>query len=137
MPLAKDVKINKIIDETEGFVGADMESMIREAAMLALRKNIKAKEITLKDFEEALKVVSPSTTKEIAAKVETVSNSIRGVNEKVAKSSKVSGEIADNILEVTNAFVDMATSCAELNVNSEKLSELSIQQTNMVGKFII
>jgi len=38
MPLAKDVNIPKIISQTEGYVGADMESLVREAAILALRE---------------------------------------------------------------------------------------------------
>jgi len=63
MPLAKDVMIEKIIERTEGFVGADMESFVREAAMLALRENMDAKEVKMKNFEEALKKVSGSVSK--------------------------------------------------------------------------
>ena len=36
----------------------------REAAILALRKNPKAKQVTSKDFDEALKEVSPSVTED-------------------------------------------------------------------------
>jgi len=63
MPLAKDVNIEKIIDQTDGYVGADMESLVREAAMLALRENIDAKEVSMKYFEEAMKKVGASVTK--------------------------------------------------------------------------
>ena len=63
MPLAKDVNLNKLIDRTEGFVGADIEALVREAAMLALRENIENKEVSMKNFEEALKKVSASVTK--------------------------------------------------------------------------
>jgi len=63
MPLAKDVKIKKIIDQTEGFVGADMEAFVREAAMLALRSNMDSKEVKMKYFEEALKKTSASVSK--------------------------------------------------------------------------
>lgn len=62
MPLAKDVDIKKLIDNTEGYVGADIESMIREAAMLALRDNIDAKEVPMKYFNEAMKKVNASVT---------------------------------------------------------------------------
>ncbi len=62
MPLAKDVNIKKIIEKTEGYVGADIESMIREAAMLALRENIDSKEVKMKFFEDAMKRVSASVT---------------------------------------------------------------------------
>jgi transitional endoplasmic reticulum ATPase len=64
MPL-KDAKIETLAKKTDGYVGADIEAVCREAAMLALRNDLKAKEITMKDFEEALKVVRPSATKEI------------------------------------------------------------------------
>ncbi len=62
MPLAKDVKLKKIIEQTEGFVGADVEALIREAAMLALREDIESKEVKMKYFEEALKKVSASVS---------------------------------------------------------------------------
>jgi transitional endoplasmic reticulum ATPase len=62
MPLAKDVSIESMAEKTEGFVGADIEALCREAAILALRDNMEAKEIKRKYFEEALKKVSPSVT---------------------------------------------------------------------------
>jgi transitional endoplasmic reticulum ATPase len=64
MPL-KNVNLKELADKTEGYVGADIESVCRESAMLALRENMDAKEITSKHFEEALKKVRPSITKEI------------------------------------------------------------------------
>jgi len=63
MPLAEDVNLNELVEKTEGYVGADIESLVREAAMLSLRENIKAKEVKMKHFEEALKKVGPSVTK--------------------------------------------------------------------------
>ncbi len=63
MPLAKDVNIQKVIDQTEGYVGADIESLVREAAMLSLRDNIDSKEVKMKYFEEAIKKVGASVTK--------------------------------------------------------------------------
>ncbi|MCX6707420.1 MAG: AAA family ATPase, partial [Candidatus Woesearchaeota archaeon] len=64
MPL-KNVDLHKLVDQTEGFVGADIDALCREAAIFALREDIKAKEVTMKDFEEALKKVRPSATTEI------------------------------------------------------------------------
>jgi transitional endoplasmic reticulum ATPase len=63
MPLAKDVNMQKIINQTEGYVGADIESLVREAAMLSLRDNIDSKEVKMKYFEEAIKKVGASVTK--------------------------------------------------------------------------
>jgi len=63
MPLAKDVRVNQIIEKTSGFVGADMEALVREAAMLALRKDIDSKEVKMENFNDALKKMSASVTK--------------------------------------------------------------------------
>ena len=63
MPLSKDFNFEKILNLTEGYVGADIESVVREAGMLALRENIDSKEVKMKHFEEALKKVGPSVTK--------------------------------------------------------------------------
>jgi len=63
MPLALDVKVSKIMEQTEGYVGADIESLVREAAMLTLRDNIDSKEVKMKYFEDAIKKVCPSVTK--------------------------------------------------------------------------
>jgi len=62
MPLAKDVEIEQLTKKTEGYTGADVESLTREAAMLALRENIEAKEVKKKHFDEALKKVKPSVS---------------------------------------------------------------------------
>jgi len=64
MPL-KDVSITKLAKGTEGYVGSDIEAICREAAMLALRRNINAKTVGAKEFEKALRKVRPSVTKEI------------------------------------------------------------------------
>ncbi len=65
MPIGKDVDLQKLSGKTEGYVGADIEGVCREAAMIALREDIKAKEVFFAHFEEALKVVKPSVDKEI------------------------------------------------------------------------
>ena len=64
MPLSKDVSIEKIAELTEGYVGADIESLVREAAMLALRKDREVKEVSKKYFDEAMKKVRASVNKE-------------------------------------------------------------------------
>jgi len=65
-PLAKDVKIAELVKQTEGFVGADIESLVREASMTALRQDTNAKEVTRADFQDALKKVKPSVSDETA-----------------------------------------------------------------------
>jgi transitional endoplasmic reticulum ATPase len=59
MPL-KDVDLNVLADRTNGYVGADLQSLAREAAMLALRQDMNAQVVTMKDFEKALGTVRPS-----------------------------------------------------------------------------
>lgn len=60
MPLADDVSLEKLADETEGYSGADIEGLVREAAMAAVRDDWKAKPVKMKHFEEALSEVRPS-----------------------------------------------------------------------------
>jgi transitional endoplasmic reticulum ATPase len=67
MPL-KGVDLEELAKKTEGYTGSDIEAVCREAAMLALRKNMKAKEVTKKEFEEALKIVTPSVSKDVEKK---------------------------------------------------------------------
>ncbi len=63
MPLAKDIDLGEVALKTAGFSGADIEAVCREAAMLALRENIKAKQVTMKHFEKALEDRKPSLSK--------------------------------------------------------------------------
>jgi transitional endoplasmic reticulum ATPase len=62
MPLAKEVDLNQLATATKYYSGADIESFCREAAMHALRRDINSKEVTMKDFQEAMKEVGPSVT---------------------------------------------------------------------------
>ena len=55
--------LKELADKTEGYTGADLESLAREAALLSLRESIEAKFVTEKHFESALKKVKPSITK--------------------------------------------------------------------------
>ncbi len=65
MPLAKDVKIDELVAKTDGYVGADIEAVCREAAMLSLRDDMNAREVKMKYFVESLKKVRPSASKDI------------------------------------------------------------------------
>lgn len=51
-PLAEDVNLEIIAKRTPGFVGADLENLVNEAALLAAREG--RDKITMKDFEEAI-----------------------------------------------------------------------------------
>jgi transitional endoplasmic reticulum ATPase len=79
IPLKKDVNIKELAAKTEGYAGADIESLCREAAINALRSDMESKEVGSKDFEEALNKVRPSITKDIE-------ESYKGLKEKFTKA---------------------------------------------------
>ncbi len=60
-PLAPDVDLRVIANSTVGFVGADLENLLNEAALLAARRNKKA--ITMAEIEEATVKVIVGTEK--------------------------------------------------------------------------
>ncbi|GCF08612.1 CDC48 family AAA ATPase [Dictyobacter arantiisoli] len=82
--LANDVDIQRLAQLTPGFVGADLESLCREAAMIALRRvlphidyqrgyipyeTLVNLNITMADFQAALREIEPSTTREVYVEV--------------------------------------------------------------------
>ncbi len=64
MPLAKGINLADLAKKTNGYTGADLEALTREAAMLALREDMNCKEVKKKHFDEALKKIKPSVTKQ-------------------------------------------------------------------------
>jgi transitional endoplasmic reticulum ATPase len=62
MPISKDVDLNQLVIMTKYYGGADIESLCREAAMHALRRDVNSQEVTMKDFLDALKEMGPSVT---------------------------------------------------------------------------
>jgi len=65
MPLAKDVSLEELAKATNGYSGADIEALCREAALNALRRDINAKEVTKADFDAAMEKIGPSIRPEI------------------------------------------------------------------------
>ena len=86
MPLAEDVDLHKLASTTHGFVGADLESLCKEAAMRVVRRiipEIKNDEeipeevlkkivVTNDDFKSALKEIQPSALREVLVQVPNV-----------------------------------------------------------------
>ncbi|MCL4332759.1 MAG: CDC48 family AAA ATPase [Candidatus Thermoplasmatota archaeon] len=81
MPLARDVDLNALADETEGYVGADIENLCREAGMVAFRESLDASEVSQKHFLEALKGIKPSVDAEVI-------NFYQNVSQNLGKSVK-------------------------------------------------
>ncbi|AET65348.1 AAA family ATPase, CDC48 subfamily [Methanothrix harundinacea 6Ac] len=80
MPLAEDVKLEKLADITHGFVGADLAALAREAGMRALRRIVPELDLDVEsipveilnkivvvneDFVDALRELEPSAMREV------------------------------------------------------------------------
>ncbi|MEM4747715.1 MAG: AAA family ATPase, partial [Archaeoglobaceae archaeon] len=89
MPLAEDVNLNELAEITEGYVGADIEAICREAVMLALRENPNAEKVEMRHFYEAIKKIKPSVSDAMLSFYERFEEKIR--TEKVKVSAKPIG----------------------------------------------
>jgi len=65
MPLDDSVDLDKLASRTNGYSGADIEAIAREAAIIALRRDVDTEKVTLSDFEMALSETPPSITPEM------------------------------------------------------------------------
>ena len=87
MPLAASVNMTRLADITHGFVGADLEALCREAAMISLRRIMSEidfalatipydllmkLEVNMDDFTTALRDVEPSAIREVFVEVPNV-----------------------------------------------------------------
>ena len=84
MPLAETVDLNHLAGITHGFVGADLEALCREGAMICLRRimpdvdfglaripydQLAKLEVKMDDFLEALRDIEPSAMREVFVEV--------------------------------------------------------------------
>jgi len=88
-PLADDVDLDAIARKTEGYVGADIEAVAREASMNASREFIGSVSredvgesvgnvrVTMQHFEDALDEVNPSVTPETRERYEEIEKQFR------------------------------------------------------------
>ncbi|MBI5036652.1 AAA family ATPase [Candidatus Micrarchaeota archaeon] len=97
MPLAKDVSLDELASVTHGFVGADLQSLTKEAAMKVLRRvlpKIKLQDaeipqnvldeltVTRHDFQNALREIQPSALREVFVEIPNVRwNQVGGLDE--------------------------------------------------------
>ncbi|UCD01300.1 MAG: CDC48 family AAA ATPase [Promethearchaeota archaeon] len=65
MPLTSNIKLEDLNKMIDGFSGADIETWCREAAMIALRENIRARKVSMENFKEARELVNPTLTNEV------------------------------------------------------------------------
>ena len=64
MPLSKEIDIKVLAGQTEGYTGADIEGICREAGIITLRNDMKAKSVKLEHFDAAMAEARPSVSKE-------------------------------------------------------------------------
>ncbi|WP_310619238.1 CDC48 family AAA ATPase [Flexibacterium corallicola] len=87
MPLSDDVDLERLAQVTYGFVGADLQSLAREAAMARLRRvfeqqgyefetiqleTLEGLNVDMEDFQHALTVVEPSAIREVFTEIPSV-----------------------------------------------------------------
>ncbi len=165
MPLADDVDIERYADNMQGFVGADIAALTKEAAMIALRRirpavdidnltlttdaleNIRVRD---KDFREALKEVEPSAMREVFSEVPDVQwDDVGGLQETKTQMR----EMIQWPLEHPHAFEDMGieagkgvllygppgtgkTMLAKAIANETNTNFISVKGPELMNKFV-
>lgn len=81
IPLADDVDLEVLVEKTDRYSGADIESVCREAALNAMREDKEADEVRMEHFEEALGEMEPSISDEMMEYYGEVDMSQREVEE--------------------------------------------------------
>jgi len=79
MPLAEDVNLEEIARKTEGYTGADLAALCREAAITALREASRPTKVQMRHFIEALKTVKASVSKEDLEKYKRIEEEFRKI----------------------------------------------------------
>jgi CDC48 subfamily AAA family ATPase len=90
MPGHDKLDFKLLASQTQGYVGADIEAVCREAAILALRENMDAVVVTMKHFEQALGVVRASVSPDIEAVYKQLQDKFRQ-----ARGKEVADKIAN------------------------------------------
>lgn len=65
MPLGEDVDLVKLGDKTEGYTGAEIVNICREAGLGSIKRDIESQSVDWADFECALDKVKKRVTKEV------------------------------------------------------------------------
>jgi transitional endoplasmic reticulum ATPase len=77
-PLSPDVSLKEVAEITDGYVGSDLESICREAAIEALREADDADEVEMSHFRLAIESVRPTITEDLMSYYEEVEEEFRG-----------------------------------------------------------
>ena len=77
MPLADDVDLEYLAKVTEGYTGADIAAVCKEAAMNALREAGRPTKVRMEHFKKALKVVPPSLSERDIKRYEEIAKTLK------------------------------------------------------------
>ena len=77
VPLAEDVDLDKLAEMTEGYTGADIAAVVREAVMIKLREKLEPGPVSMEHFLKALKRVPPSLTTEDIRRYERLARELK------------------------------------------------------------
>jgi transitional endoplasmic reticulum ATPase len=77
-PLAPDVSLREIAEITDGYVGSDLETIAREAAIEALRDDPDATEVEMQHFRRAMESVRPTITDDLMNYYEEMKDQFKG-----------------------------------------------------------
>jgi len=86
MPLSDDVDLKILADKTDGYSGADIEAVCREAGMSAMRESPDVDKVHMRHFEQALKMIRPSITPELMKQYKAVAEQLMGARVKLDTS---------------------------------------------------
>ena len=78
MPLASEVDLIELAEITEGYVGSDIASIAREAAIEALREDTNSSEVEMRHFRKALDSVRPTMTPDLLKYYHTIQDEFKG-----------------------------------------------------------
>jgi transitional endoplasmic reticulum ATPase len=86
IPVSDDVNMEELADLTENYVGSDIESLCREAVMLALRENFDTEKVEMKHFLDAQKKVRPALAEDMMEYYEKLQEQFKGGTKQEQKS---------------------------------------------------
>ena len=89
MPLDKDVNLAEIAKKTKYYVGADLENLCREAAIIAMREDLFKRKVSMRHFLKALEGTDPTMSPELDSYYNELSKHLRGnITAKVSRNTR-------------------------------------------------
>ncbi|MFU8767326.1 MAG: CDC48 family AAA ATPase [Candidatus Methanoperedens sp.] len=78
VPVSDDVNVDELADLTDNYVGSDIESLCREAVMLALREDFDTEVVEMRHFHDSLKKVRPALVEGMVEYYEQLQEQFKG-----------------------------------------------------------